>query len=50
MFENVANNQFMIRKRCFKDPQFIVRPVLRIALKQEETGSNKAIERARRLV
>jgi len=36
--------KFMIRKRCCKEPQFIVKPVPRIALEQEEIGSNKAIE------
>lgn len=38
------------KQRCCKEPQFIVKSVPRIALEQEETGSNKAIERARRLV
>lgn len=34
----------MITKRCCEEPQFIVKPVPRIALEQEETGSHKAIE------
>ncbi len=38
------------KQRCCKEPQFIVKSVPRIALEQEETGSNKAIDRARRLV
>lgn len=39
-----------LRNQCCREPQFIFKPYFRITLEQEGTGSNKAIEKTRRLV
>lgn len=49
-YTGIGNKVFVIGKGVAQIPQFIVRPVPVIALKQEETWSNKVIEMARRLV
>lgn len=46
----IGNKVSVIGKGVAQIPQFIVRPGPIIALKQEETWSNKGIEMARRLV